>query len=234
MNAPRCFDDREIALIFEQASSAQELRTDSSPVLDGLTLEQLHQIGRDVGIPAEHITRAAQAVTRGDLAPTQQRTWLGLPVSVSRTIEFGRPVSDDEWNGLVCTLRETFDARGKLVTEGVFRQWQNGNLTALLEPTATGHRLRLFTRKGDARMRVWLGGTYVGIGAMLIAMAATGAGVVGTPGIAGAAVAALAGVAVLASAYIGLPRWARERAAQMESVAAHSLNQSAVQPTLSP
>ncbi len=231
MNEPRRFDDREIALIFEQASSAQELRADTSPVADGLTLEQLHEIGRDVGLSAEHITRAAHAVTRGDLKPTQKRTWLGLPVAVSRTIEFGRPVSDDEWNGLVTTLRETFDARGKLVTEGAFRQWHNGNLSALLEPIAGGHRLRLFTRKGDARVRVWLGGTYVGIAALIVGLGATGS--VGIPGFAGAAVSALAGVAALASAYIGLPKWAKERAEQMESIAARAL-QPIAPPELSP
>lgn len=233
MNEPRRFDDREVALIFEQANSAHELRANRSPVTDGLTLDQLHEIGREVGLSTEHITHAAHAVARGDLTPTQKRTWLGLPVAVSRTIEFARPVSDDEWNGLVITLRETFDARGKIVTDGAFRQWYNGNLTALLEPTVTGHRLLLLTRKGDARVRVWLGGTYVGIAAMIVELAVTGEAVSG-PGLAGAAVSALAGVASLASAYIGLPRWARERAAQMESIAARSLNQSTAQPTLSP
>ncbi len=232
MNESRRFDDREIALIFEKANAAQELRTDASPITDGLTLEQLHEIGRDVGLSVEDITRAATAVARGDLVPSQQRTWLGLPVAVARTIEFGRPVSDDEWNGLVTTLRETFDARGKLVTEGVFRQWHNGNLTALLEPTAAGHRLRLFTRKGDARVRVGMGGFYLALSAMTFGLAASGT--VADKGFVGAAVLALVGVASLASAYIGLPRWARERAAQMEAVAARSLDQPVAHPQLLP
>jgi len=32
----------------------------------------------------------------------------------------------------------------------------------------------------------------------------------------------IVGVGALASAYIGLPRWARVRASQMEAIAAHS------------
>ena len=36
-------------------------------------------------------------------------------------------------------------ARGHLSEEGPFRQWTNGNLQALLEPTESGQQLRLKT-----------------------------------------------------------------------------------------
>ncbi len=220
MNAPRRFDEREIALIFEQANAAQESRAVVAQQAHGLTLEQLHEIGHDVGISAEHITRAAGAVERGDLVPTQRRTWLGLPVGVSRTIEFHRPVSDDEWTSLVATLRETFDARGKVTTEGPFRQWHNGNLQALLEPTANGHRLRLTTRKGDAGVRVAMGAGYLALAALVAALVSVGA--VSDKASVGALILSLVGVGSLASAYIGLPRWASVRASQMEAIAAHT------------
>lgn len=220
MDAPRRFDEFEISLILEQANAAQESRAVIAQQTNGLTLEQLHEIGRDVGIAAEHITRAAHAVERGDMIPTQRRTWLGLPVGVSRTIDFKRPVSDAEWQSLVITLRETFDARGRITTEGPFRQWHNGNLQALLEPTATGHRLRLSTRKGGARVRVLMGAGYIALAALVAALIAMGAVSEGA-GL-GVMVLGLLGVGALASAYIGLPRWARVRASQMEAIAAQS------------
>lgn len=221
MNTPRRFDDREIALIFEQANALQEARTEVASRSDGLTLQQLHEIGRDVGLSADHITRAANAIERGDMVPTQRRTWMGLPVAVSRTVDFGRPVSDDEWHGLVSTLRETFEARGKLATEGAFRHWHNGNLSAVLEPTPTGHRLRLSTRKGDARVRVAMGALYLALGAGFGTLATFG--MVSDKGFIGGGLMAVVGLVALASAYIGLPRWARERAEQMEFIAKHSV-----------
>jgi hypothetical protein len=220
VNAPRRFDEREIALIFEQANAAQESRVTVAEQSNGLTLEQLHDIGRDVGLSPEHITRAANAVARGDLVPTARRTWLGLPVGVSRTIEFNRPVSDAEWNQLVMTLRETFDARGKLTNEGPFRQWHNGNLQALLEPTPTGHRLRLTTKKGDAPVRLLMGAMYLFLAALFAGLVSVGA--VGDKANIGVLLFSIVGVGALASAYIGLPRWAKVRASQMEAIAAHS------------
>ncbi len=68
-------------------------------------------------------------------------------------------------------LRETFDARGRLKAEGSFRQWTNGNLQALLEPTSSGHRLRLSTRKGDVKALVAVGIGLLGAAAgMLVTM----------------------------------------------------------------
>jgi len=64
----------------------------------------------------------------------------------------------------------TFDARGTIRSEGDFRQWTNGNLQALLEPTDAGHRLRLKTVKGQAI-------PYMGLGSVLLGAAAvTGIG----------------------------------------------------------
>ena len=58
---------------------------------------------------------------------------------------------------------------------GSLRQWTNGNLQALLEPTATGHRLRLGTLKGNARASMAAGLATVGVSAAVsIASAVSG------------------------------------------------------------
>ncbi len=235
MTSDRRYQEREIALILEQAGAAQEQAQQSAGVAlsgapgDGLTLAQLQEIGTEVGIAPEFVTRAAQAVQRGDLVPTQSTTWLGLPVGVSRTIDFGRNVTDAEWDRLVVTLRETFDARGRVQRDGAFRQWTNGNLQALLEPTTTGHRLRLSTRKGDARSRVWLGGAMIANAALTGLSMWQGDAPVALklllPALFG-----LFGVASLLSVRVNLPRWAKTRAAQMESIAARTLDAPAVTP----
>ena len=78
------------------------------------------------------------------------RKLLGLPLGVAQTVEFDRKLTDQEWERIVADLRETFEAPGVVRQQGSLRQWTNGNLQALLEPTATGQRLRMRTVKGNA------------------------------------------------------------------------------------
>jgi len=226
----RRFSESEIALILEHAGAAQEKAQDATSNAlsvssgEGLTLDQLQEIGTEVGIAPEFVARAANAVARGDLVPTQQRTWLGLPVGVARTIDFGRTVSDEEWDRIVVRLRETFEARGRLQRDGSFRQWSNGNLQALLEPTPSGHRLRLMTRKGDVASRVWL--SALGISATTVVWSALllRGGNLDVGALVATSAMGLAGVLSLLSMRFQLPRWARTRAAQMESIASSTID----------
>ncbi len=228
MSNERRFTESEIASILESASAAQDLAQDlaeptSMPALvpagRGLTLAQLQEIGVEVGLSPVHIAEAANAVSRGALVPTNQHRWLGLPIGVSRTIEFGRTIDDAEWERIVVALRETFQARGRLQQDGSFRQWTNGNLQALLEPTASGHRLRLSTRKGDAKTSMLIGvGLLGGAFATSATLALGGAAVPVADYIAPVLLSGM-GVISLLFASVRLPRWARTRAAQMEDVA---------------
>ncbi len=230
MSNNRRYNEREILLILEQAGAAHERAQDMPSAAlqvgthDGLTLAQLQEIGVEVGIDPIFVANAAHAVASGLLVPTQQRTWLGLPIGIARTVDFGRNVSDAEWDRIVVTLRETFDARGKLQRDGTFRQWTNGNLQALLEPTASGHQLRLSTRKGNITARAVLGGAAViGASIMWLGIMMRGgdvaAGALFMPAIFGAL-----GIGQLLAIGLQLPRWARTRASQMETIAARALD----------
>ena len=54
--------------------------------------------------------------------------------------------------------------------EGSLRSWNNRNLTAMLEPTATGHRLRLSMRMGDASGMIGFVITMLSIAAVMTAI----------------------------------------------------------------
>lgn len=216
MSSERRYNDLEVAQILERASTAQEAeRGGSLPTGDGLTLAALTDIAAEVGIGASHIARAAKEVSRGSLAPTQYTQCLGFPVGVARTVYFDRALTEAEWEQLVVTLRETFEAPGSLRRDGGFRQWANGNLHALLEPTETGHRLRLSTRKDEGPVFLRLGAAAFALSTMMVAAmpVAPGWATIGLTAFSG--VVGLAGLAVLA---LRLPRWARVRAAQMEQI----------------
>lgn len=182
-----------------------------------MTLAELEEIGREVGIAPLAIRQAAGGIDT--VAEHTARTFLGLPLGVNRTIELDRRLSDHEWERLVVDLRETFDARGTVKNEGSLRQWTNGNLQALLEPTATGQRLRLRTIKGDARGMLAGGMTIFGVGTLLLAGAVT-TGLTDDLGrLTASAVVAASGLAMFVSSALRLPSWARERRRQMEEVA---------------
>jgi hypothetical protein len=137
---------------------------------------------------------------------------------VGRAIELDRKLTDEEWDRLVADLRETFDAKGVVRTEGSLRSWTNGNLQALLEPGANGHRLRLRTVRGNAQ-------AMMGAGIMMFAMSAlitAAAAIKGTidPGfITSITVVGGMGIAAFGFGAIGLPGWARLRRRQMDDVA---------------
>lgn len=225
----RRFNEAEVAAIFELAAEAQQTSQLRLPSGDGMTLAELQEIGRDVGISPEELVRAAKAIERRG-RPTS-RHFLGLPIGVGLTVDLERTLSDEEWERFVADLRETFDARGTLKHEGSLRHWANGNLQAHLEPTATGHRIRLRTVKGDARGLIIGGLGILGIATVaLVAGALRGVGgdVGSLPSL---VVLATIGAGVAGIGAFRLPGWARLRRRQMEEVAARVAGVASLQST---
>ncbi len=212
----RRYSEEEVAAIFERAAEAQQTARRQLPSGEGMMLSDLQEIGREVGIPPELVAQAARSMDQGGLPAS--RTFLGLPIGVGRTVDLDRRISEEEWERLVVDLRETFDARGSVRNDGSFRQWTNGNLQALLEPTATGHRLRLRTVKGDARGLMTAGLASLGVAAALL----IGSAVTGQLGGAfpGAGFLSAIGLSMFGIGALRLPGWARLRRRQMEGVAA--------------
>lgn len=229
----RRFNEAEVAAIFERAAEAQVSGRYNLPPAEGMTLTDLQEIAREVGIPGEQLAEAAKAIELGGRQTSRQ--FLGLPVGVGLIIDLGRNLSDAEWDRFVVDLRETFDARGTLRTEGTLRHWANGNLQAHLEPTATGHRIRLRTVKGDARGLIIGGLGMLGFAAVtLIAAALRGAVGADVGFLLSQGVVATAGAAMFGLGAFRLPGWARLRRRQMEDVAARIAVVASAPPTNDP
>ena len=216
----RRYSDKEMAAIFRAA--AEGLPSPQREVLpdEGLTLSELQDIGREVGISPAAVAQAAQAldIRQGATA----RAFLGLPIGVARTVNLNRRLTDQEWEHLVVQLRDVFNARGTTRSDGSLRQWTNGNLQVLLEPTSTGHRLRFRTLHGAARASIGAGLAALGVTATVaIATAVSGNLSDAMPGI-GFLLAA--GVAMILNGVLRIPRWARLRGRQMDALAAQIAN----------
>ena len=211
----RRFNDDEVAAIFARATDVRQTNQRQLPSNEGMTLAELQAIGREAGIAPERVALAAAEIDQ--LGNATSRRFLGLPLGVGRTVELGRRLTDDEWDRLVVDLRETFDARGVVRQEGSFRQWTNGNLQALVEPSATGHRIRL--RTTNAGLRGWMMG---GLSMIGLAGVSSLAAVVGDTGqVITAVVVQLGaiGAGMFAFGALRVPSWARTRQKQMEDVA---------------
>ncbi len=180
----------------------------------------MQNIALDVGLDPESVAHAAATL---DTSQQPVRTSWGLPIEVARTVPLPRAPTQHEWEQLVAELRATFRATGKISTHGDLREWRNGNLHVSLEPTASGHRLRMGTVKGDAA-----GVNALGAGG-IIASAVTFASLAfwGVPTTVidaalylGPAILGGGGIAALLANRSRLPRWARQRADQMDHIAA--------------
>ncbi len=227
----RRFNEAEVATIFARATEVPVPSQRQLPSSEGMTLAQLQEIGREVGIAPEQLAQAAKAIELGGRVTS--RTFMGLPIGVGVIVELGRKLTDDEWERVVVDLRETFDAKGKQSSEGSFRQWTNGNLQALLEPSGTGHRLRLRTVKGDARGMIVGGLAMLGFSGLALGAAAMKGALDDLGMVMAMATLGTMGIGMFASGGLRLPGWARLRRRQMEEVAARVAVLASVLPTKS-
>jgi hypothetical protein len=222
----RRYDDAEAAAIFRAAAEGPALSGPAAAgAARGLTLAELQAIGGEVGISADAVARAALALDVQRAG--SHATLLGFPIGVSRVVELPRRLTDEEWERLVVRFREVFDARGSMRADGTLREWRNGNLHVLLEPTEKSYRLRFRTINGGSQALVGGGIMTMGIAAA-VAVATALSGTLGhaVPAI---GLLAMVGAAWIATGVLRLPRWARIRGRQMEALALEA----ALRPALS-
>lgn len=210
----RRYNDDEVAAIFARASEEEQANTQLVRSSEGLTLADLQEIGREAGLAPERVAKAAQSLEQIPQPTTAK--FLGLPLGVAKTVRIERRLTDAEWERLVVDLRDTFDARGSVRTDGSFRQWSNGNLQVLVEPDGEGQRIRFKTMKGDARALLMGGLGMMGVAAVtsVAAMLTPNVGGFDNVGIIG-----LMGAAFFAWGALRLPGWAKLRRQQMNELA---------------
>jgi len=212
----RRFSDAEVAQIFERATSGHALQ--ATRAAEGMTLAELQSIGEEVGISAEQITRAALSLSSGDARPTQH--FLGMTTGLGHTVQLARKLTDEEWERFIVAVRETFNARGTMTSQGSLKQWSDGNLQVWLEPTDAGHRVRFKAARGDAPWTISAGlaataASVIGEVTAVLTGVAHDVGLVVSFGVLGAI-----GIGTAATTALRLQRWTREREAQMEELGA--------------
>lgn len=220
MSKERTYQDHEIRQILDLAIGQGDAPGQSLPAVDGLTLVELQEVGREAGLPPDRIAQAVAAFEgRGGAVP--RGTTLGLPTSVGRGVPLPRNPSDREWELLIAELRTTFGGKGEATSHGGLREWSNGTLHAFVEPTETGHRLRL-TDASVAVAGIVLGGFVLAFALLIFAI------LLGKDALdyrlAVPVFFSLLGGSLVAGSAMALPRWAREQERRMEHICGHAVS----------
>lgn len=219
MSSERRYKDDEVRQILDLAIGQDEAPLRALPASEGLTLVQLQDVGREVGVtPSRMEAAVATFESRGEVAPRSKL--LGLPTTVGHTIALPRNLTDREWELVVGKLRTTFGVKGESKSDGGMREWSNGNLHAFVEPTETGYRLRLTDMNAGAFVAM-LGGSFFLAMATMIFVALLGKVDPGfrfiVPGF-----FTVIGGGLLGGGVRTLPRWARQTEEHMAELASYA------------
>lgn len=214
------YSEDEIAAIFEQAAEEQEKTR--STARDGLTLNELQQIGADAGISPDLVARVAARLKKGSLKPTTSGI-LGFPITVEHTVDLPGTLSDQQWEELVADARSTFRASGTVSGDGSFREWRNGNLHIHVESLNNRNQLSFRTQKGSATETIASGGILLAMGLVLVLTVLLKNGFLLEPELFLVGMFAVGGLGMLGYAKSTLPKWAKMRSEQMEEIAERTL-----------
>jgi hypothetical protein len=215
MTKDRKYQDGEIREILDLAIGHEDAPVPTFPVVDGLTLDQLREVGREVGLSPSRIMQAV-AEFEGRGASVPRGTTLGLPTSVGSIVALPRNPSDREWELLIAELRTTFGGKGELTSQGGLREWSHGTVHAFIEPTESGHRLRLADSRLAAVGGIALGGFFLAF-ALMILIVLLGKDDPGFRFVVPAFFSFIGG-GMIAGNVVALPAWAREQERRMEHI----------------
>jgi hypothetical protein len=211
------FNEDQAAAIFARAAEAEVSGRQPATGAGGMTLAELQEIGKEAGLSPEAVAQAAASL-RSAGTPAPAPTFLRVPIGVARTVALERPLSDEEWGGLVAELRATFNADGRIRSHGSFREWRNSNLRVSAGPAPGGYQVDMRTSKGSARSLMTAGGIMTGISGALLAVG-TLTGSMAPGDISDLTPVLTIGVALFGAGVLQVPAWARRRREQFERIA---------------
>ncbi len=150
MGTERRYNEEEIARIFKQATADQESADKKEGTGEGLTLDEIAEIGKEAGINPALIANAAATIDHEPSVLPATKT-LGFTVSVGRSAKLPAPFSDKDWDMLVDDLERTLGVSGDVHQNGTLREWSSINVKCVVEPHGAGYQLVLHALNDNAR-----------------------------------------------------------------------------------
>ena len=218
----RRYNEDEISSIFANAAQRGQVPA-TTRAGSGLTLAELQQIGREVGLSDAAVAQAAArldhpaVVWRQPATVTRRHFW--LPVEAGKAVELPRGLTDEEWHQLVADLQTTFEARGRVIQSGTTREWHSSSARAVLQRSGNGERFGLHTTRRQGIIMLWTAVVSFNVAAVSFFVAAAGLST-DVNYLRTSIFAALAGVGIVASTARRLRAWARLARQQVDGVIA--------------
>ncbi|MDH3206028.1 MAG: hypothetical protein OEO79_05415 [Gemmatimonadota bacterium] len=163
------YSEDEVQRILDLASRGEPCRHDALPE-GGMSLAEIQDIGREVGIaPADILWAATELST----VPERGRR--------ARLLTLAETPSDGEWDRMVVALREVFGVPGSVERSGTLRTWRGAGVSVHGEPAESGYRLRIEAENHQAR-QISVGGVVAVVISLVLAAVtvATGTAETGT------------------------------------------------------
>jgi hypothetical protein len=189
-DSDRRYTDQEVALVLQRAAEIEERRSDVSAVARGLTLGELHEIAKEVGLSPDVIDEAVAAVRAG--ARPRSGSLLGAPLSSKLVRGVRGQLGKEDLQRLLRVIEEHVEATGT-VTEALGTvRW-----TSIWGGHKPGRTMQVSLSAKNEETQIQVVQRYPpGVRVMLHALPATWGGMIGI------AVAASLGVAAVG--WIGL------------------------------
>lgn len=188
----RRYSDEEFALILRRAAATGRREPAAPGTRDGLTLEELQAIAREVGLDPDLVAEAARAL------PVAREGWLarlfGGPGYLEVEFEVDRAITQDDTASTVAVIRRVLRVQGT-------SRWTGGGMEWTSTATPTQVSVDIVPRNGRTRVLILADrggmGVVAGTAAVLVFLALGGAlagglepaGVLESIGVAGGALA---------------------------------------------
>lgn len=192
----RRYTDKEVSLILQRAVESVDRTAPEHVGADGLSLEQIREVAREVGIDPDRVDSAALTL---DLQPSNMtRGFLGAPATVQYERVLPFEVPREAYPEVVATIRRVLHRQGIVTEELGALEWRARD--------AAGSRY-VSVQPGDGRTVVRVMGNYRdGAIAYYVVGGALG-GLAGVATFAGLAELIDAGAILLAMGMATLPPW---------------------------
>lgn len=172
MGENRRYTEQEFAIILRKAMELEERAPFAPGRAEGMTLEEIQAVAREVGVDPALVSRAATLLTREEGAE-EERVLRGT-MKAARTLRTSRVLSPDDMSRVVSAIRRRLAAQGEVAQELTGVTWKSvGDVTqtfVTLRPDEAGTEIQLRLDRSAAFILTW----FLPVAAFLAAAGALG------------------------------------------------------------
>ncbi len=133
-NRMHLYTEKEIGALIKRATEIQENTHEFFP--QGLSLQEIEDIAREIGIDPKHIRSAASELEH-QMAAEQRSNFFGAPFLIEQKRAIRGEISDEDWEELVRQIQRVTGSAGRTTKVGQTRQWHRSvkDMSTTIEET---------------------------------------------------------------------------------------------------